>query len=70
MLPLSLIDFATVYSGERPADSYRRSVRLAQEAEALGYSRIWYAEHHNMPSIASAAPAVLIAHQHSAFIPN
>ena len=62
MLPLSLIDFATVYEGETPADSYRRSVEMAQQAEALGYSRIWYAEHHNMPSISSAAPAVLISH--------
>lgn len=62
MLPLSLIDFATVYDGETPADSYVRSVDMAQRAEALGYSRIWYAEHHNMPSISSAAPAVLISH--------
>lgn len=62
MLPLSLIDFATVYPGERPADSYVRSVAMAQQAERLGFSRIWYAEHHNMPTISSAAPAVLISH--------
>ncbi|WP_312099593.1 LLM class flavin-dependent oxidoreductase [Corynebacterium dentalis] len=61
-IPLSLIDFANVYRGERPADAYRRSVQWAQLAEKLGYKRIWYAEHHNMKSIASAAPAVLIAH--------
>lgn len=40
----------------------RRSVDMAQRAEQLGYRRIWYAEHHNMPYIASSAPAVLIAH--------
>ncbi len=40
----------------------RRSVAMAQKAEELGYRRIWYAEHHNMPHIASSAPAVLIAH--------
>src|SRR5699024_5700999 len=34
---------------------------LAQTAEKAGYERIWYAEHHNMPTIASSAPAVLIA---------
>lgn len=62
MIPLSLIDFALVYDGERPRDSFSRSVRLAQRAETLGYERIWYAEHHNMPRIASSAPAVLIAH--------
>ena len=61
-IPLSLIDFATVYSGETPADAFARSVQWAQRAEALGFERIWYAEHHNMPSIASSAPAVLIAH--------
>ena len=62
MLPLSLIDFATVHRGEAPRDAFRRSVLMAQKAERLGFSRIWYAEHHNMPSIASSAPAVLIAH--------
>ncbi|WP_291480081.1 LLM class flavin-dependent oxidoreductase [Corynebacterium sp.] len=61
-VPLSLIDFATVYDGERPRDAFRRSVDQAQLAERLGYSRIWYAEHHNMPNIASSAPAVLISH--------
>ena len=35
---------------------------MAQAAERLGYERIWYAEHHNMPSIASSATSVLIAH--------
>lgn len=59
---LSLIDFATVHKGERPGDAYSRSVEWAQKAEKLGYKRIWYAEHHNMKSIASSAPAVLIAH--------
>lgn len=62
VLPLSLIDFATVYDGETPHDSYVRSVDLARKAEGLGFSRIWYAEHHNMPQISSAAPAVLISH--------
>ena len=38
------------------------SVDLARAAETGGYRRVWYAEHHNMPSIASSATAVLIAH--------
>ena len=59
---LSLLDFALIFPGERPADSFKRSLALAQQAEDLGYERIWYAEHHNMPRIASAAPAVLISH--------
>ena len=60
--PLSVLDFCTIYDGETPAQSINRSVELAQEAEKLGYSRMWYTEHHNMKSIMSSAPAVLIAH--------
>jgi luciferase family oxidoreductase group 1 len=37
-------------------------VRLARRAEELGLQRVWYAEHHNMGSIASSATSVLIAH--------
>lgn len=61
-LPLSLIDFCHIYPGETAAQSMARSVDLAQRAEELGYSRIWYSEHHNMKHIASSAPAVLISH--------
>ncbi|MCF4006171.1 LLM class flavin-dependent oxidoreductase [Corynebacterium uropygiale] len=61
-MPLSLIDFCTVDPGESIGNSIARSVEIAQAAERLGYSRIWYAEHHNMPRISSSAPAVLIAH--------
>jgi luciferase family oxidoreductase group 1 len=61
-VPLSILDLATVGRGRHPRDSFATSVALAQAAEAAGYSRVWYAEHHNMPSIASSAPAVLIAH--------
>lgn len=60
--PLSLLDFCTVRGGESPAESMKRSVELAQTGEKLGYDRVWYSEHHNMPSIASSSPAVLIAH--------
>lgn len=60
--PLSLIDFCTRYPGESVGQAIERSVAFAQEAEALGFSRIWYSEHHNMTRIISSAPAVLIAH--------
>jgi len=59
---LSVLDFCTIYEGETPQASIEHSVDLAQRAEELGYSRIWYTEHHNMPSISSSSPAVLIAH--------
>ncbi|WP_066524506.1 LLM class flavin-dependent oxidoreductase [Corynebacterium bouchesdurhonense] len=60
--PLSLIDFCTRYPGESVRDATARSVKFAQQAESLGYSRIWYSEHHNMSTIVSSTPAVLIAH--------
>ena len=61
-LPLSVLDLAPVPSGGSSAESVRRTALLAQLAERLGYVRLWYAEHHGMPSVASAAPEVLIAH--------
>jgi luciferase family oxidoreductase group 1 len=60
--PVSLLDLAIVGRGESTRDALRGTVAFAQRAEILGYRRVWYAEHHNMPVIASSAPAVLIAH--------
>ncbi|CAN5198970.1 LLM class flavin-dependent oxidoreductase [soil metagenome] len=59
--PLSVLDLATVTRGETPADALGHTLELAREADRLGYERFWVAEHHNMPGIASSAPAVLIA---------
>ncbi|MFB9723193.1 LLM class flavin-dependent oxidoreductase [Planobispora longispora] len=61
-LPLSILDLAYIGKGETAGDSLKASVTLAQRAEEWGYRRIWYAEHHNMPTIASSATSVLIAH--------
>ena len=60
--PLSVLDLVPVPSGGSSAESARRTVELAQLAERLGYVRYWFAEHHGMPSVASSAPEVLIAH--------
>ncbi len=60
-LPLSVLDLASRPSGGTNADAVAGSIRLAQEAERLGFERFWVAEHHGMPGIASSAPAVLIA---------
>ena len=57
-----MLDLAIVGEGETPRDALGGSVLLARRAEELGYVRVWYAEHHNMESIASSATAVLIAH--------
>jgi luciferase family oxidoreductase group 1 len=61
-VPLSILDLAPVRHGESARDSFAASVALAQLAEQAGYRRVWYAEHHNMPTIASSATSVLIAH--------
>ncbi len=59
---MSILDLAFIGRGETARDSLEGSVRLAQLAEASGYRRVWYAEHHNMSSIASSATSVLTAH--------
>lgn len=61
-LPLSVLDLAIIGPGQTAADAFANSVALAQRAEQRGYRRVWYAEHHNMASIASSTPSVLIAH--------
>lgn len=61
-VPLSILDLAQVGDDESVKDSFDASVELAQRAEEWGYQRIWYAEHHNMRSIASSATSVLIGH--------
>jgi luciferase family oxidoreductase group 1 len=61
-LPISILDLALIGPVQRAADALAGCVAVAQRAEALGYRRIWYAEHHNIPAIASSATSVLIAH--------
>src|SRR5438309_10193039 len=62
MVPLSVLDLAPIVAGAMAADAFRNTLDLARHAERLGYRRIWLAEHHNMPGIASAATAVVIGH--------
>ena len=62
IIPLSILDLAPITAGQSVRESFANSVRLAQAAEASGYTRVWYAEHHNMPTIASSATSVLIGH--------
>ena len=57
-----MLDLATIVEGETPADAFKRSLSSAQLAEKLGFTRYWFAEHHNMESVASAATAVLIGY--------
>src|SRR5690242_7424341 len=61
-VPISILDLAPIRPGRSPSDSFRASVQIAQLAERSGYRRVWYAEHHNMSTIASSATSVVIAH--------
>ncbi|MBB5783219.1 LLM class flavin-dependent oxidoreductase [Nonomuraea jabiensis] len=60
-VPLSVLDLSPITSGGTAAGALRETLDLARHAERLGYSRYWIAEHHLSPSVAAAAPAVLIA---------
>jgi luciferase family oxidoreductase group 1 len=59
-VPLSVLDLCPVPAGGSTGEALRRSVDLARHAERLGFTRYWVAEHHNLPGIASSAPAVLV----------
>src|SRR3954462_10096433 len=61
-IPVSVLDLAPITPGGSATDAIAASVALARRAEEAGFQRVWYAEHHNMPSIASSATSVLIAH--------
>ncbi|TFC10360.1 LLM class flavin-dependent oxidoreductase [Cryobacterium algoritolerans] len=61
-IPLSILDLAPIAPGQTAGESFAASVALAQSAETHGYTRVWYAEHHNMPTIASSATGILIGH--------
>lgn len=62
MVPFSILDLVPVILGETPREALRKSLDLAQHAEAFGYKRYWVAEHHNMTAIASAATSVVIGY--------
>ncbi|MGI4729335.1 MAG: LLM class flavin-dependent oxidoreductase [Janthinobacterium lividum] len=58
----SVLDLASVAQGNTATDTFHNSLELAQHAEAAGYNRYWFAEHHNMASVASSAPPILIGY--------
>ena len=60
MTPLSVLDLSPITTGHSGATALRNSLDLAQLADRLGYTRYWVAEHHNLPSVASSAPDIMI----------
>src|SRR5689334_277915 len=60
MTDLSVLDLSLVTTGTPPSKALRNSIDLAQHVDALGYSRYWTAEHHNLASVASPSPDLLM----------
>jgi len=61
-VPLSILDLANIGTGSTARDALLSTTALAVRAEQLGYQRFWVAEHHGIPAVAAASPAVLLAH--------
>jgi len=62
VVPLSVLDLSVVRDGGTSAGALADTTRLARHADQLGFARFWVAEHHNMATVASTTPSVLIAH--------
>jgi len=60
-LQLSVLDLVPVRTGQSSAQAVASSLELARVADRAGYTRYWFAEHHNMPAVASTTPPVLVA---------
>jgi luciferase family oxidoreductase group 1 len=61
-VPLSVLDLAIVSEGGTSTTALADTTMLARQAEAMGYTRFWVAEHHNMPTVTTAATALVISH--------
>jgi luciferase family oxidoreductase group 1 len=61
-IPLSLLDLVRVREGRDAGDALAEAQETAAHVDALGFTRYWVAEHHNMEGIASAATSTVLAH--------
>jgi luciferase family oxidoreductase group 1 len=62
MVPISILDLTPIKQGGTIAQTMAQTLELARHAERLGFHRYWLVEHHNTPSVAGAATAVVINH--------
>ncbi len=60
-VPLSVLDLAPVSQDQSVGEAIEASARLAEVADAAGYRRYWFAEHHNNEGVVSNATALLIS---------
>lgn len=61
-IPVSLLNLVPIRKGQGAKEAIEAAVDLAQATEKMGYTRYWIAEHHNTPTLASSATAILIKH--------
>ncbi|MEI2471270.1 MsnO8 family LLM class oxidoreductase, partial [Peribacillus frigoritolerans] len=61
-MKLSILDQSPIASGQSAQEALQASLQLAQEGDRLGYSRIWFTEHHDLPGLACSVPEVLISY--------
>src|SRR5258708_16676803 len=60
--PLSVLDLSTVDAGSSSGQALQNTIKLAQRADRIGYTRYWLAEHHNSSMLASSTPEIMIGH--------
>ncbi|MFA5667954.1 MAG: MsnO8 family LLM class oxidoreductase [Balneolaceae bacterium] len=60
-MKLSIVDISPVSEGVTRTQALHNTIKLAQKAEELGYTRFWVAEHHSAASVAGRAPEIMIA---------
>ncbi|WP_418128918.1 LLM class flavin-dependent oxidoreductase [Staphylococcus sp. HKU1] len=59
-MKLSVLDYVPIFEGRNTTEALNHSIELAQWAEQLGYHRYWVAEHHQVLSVASSAPEMIM----------
>lgn len=60
-VPLSILDLVSISEGSTARDGITASMSAARLADRLGYTRLWFAEHHNTENLAANATALLIS---------
>jgi luciferase family oxidoreductase group 1 len=60
-LQFSVLDLSPIPAGSTGPEALQNTLDLAKHVDQLGYRRYWLAEHHNLPTIASSTPEVMIA---------
>lgn len=59
-MKLSILDYVPIFEGRSSTQALNHTVELAQLAESLGFYRYWVAEHHQVFSVASSAPEMVM----------